>query len=241
MTFNDVLNDIKKLIGLRLSSIRPGAEITILTVDEEQDNLILLTASGTQRSRPLRELRTIWELMMLKSAVHVDEALHGSGTSRNQPETILANLPYVEWLKVNGKKNLAYVGNPSHPFGTLKEMDVFRAETLISKLHNQSSDKAPKGLIVTKNIVDLISSMARRCPGTTKTIQNGLYSFITANDSFLIGNDAIGLPCGTYLIIRVKQFVYVKMIKIIYLEDILLFPGNMMMVIIMQREVFYLL
>ncbi len=205
MTFNDVLNDIKKMIGLKLSSIRPGAEITILTVDEEQDNLILKTASGTKRSRPLRELRTIWDLMMQRTVVHVDEALHGSGTSRNQPETILANLPYVEWLKVNGKKNLAFVNNPTHPFGTLKEMDVFCAEELITKLHNQSSDKGPNGLIVTENIADLISSMARRCPGTTKTIQNGLYSFITDNDSFLIGNDAIGLPRGTYLIIRVKQ------------------------------------
>lgn len=205
MTFNDVLNDIKKLIGLRLSSIRPGAEITILKVDEEQDNLILKTASGTQRSRPLRELRTIWDLMMIKSAVHVEEALHGSGTSRNQPETILANLPYVEWLKVDGKKNLAFINNPTHPFGTLKEMDVFRAEELITKLHNQTLTKDPKGLIVTENVADLISSMVRRCPGTTKTIQNGLYSFITDNDSFLIGNDATGLPCGTYLIIRVKQ------------------------------------
>ena len=205
MTFNDVLNDIKKLIGLRLSSIRPGAEITILTIDEEQDNLILITASGTKRSRPLRELRTIWDLLMQKSVVHVDEALHGSGTSRNQPETILANLPYVEWLKVNGKKNLAFVNNPTHPFGTLKEMDVFRAEELVTKLHNQSLDNAPKGLIVTGNVADLISSMIRRCPGTTQTIQNGLYSFITANDSFLIGNDSIGIPRGTYLIIKVKQ------------------------------------
>lgn len=205
MTFNDVLNDIKKLIGLNLSSIRPGAEITILIVDEEQDNLILKTASGAKRSRPLRELRTIWDSMMVKSVVHVDEALHGSGTSRNQPETILANLPYVEWLKVNGKKNLAYVDKPTHPFGTLKEMDVFHAEELITRLQNQSMDKIPKGLIVTENITELISAMARRCSGTTKTIQNGLYSFITDKENFLIGTEALGMPCGTYLIIRVRQ------------------------------------
>ena len=69
MTFNDVLLDIKKLIGLKLSSIRPGAEITILSVDEEQDNLVLMTSSGTKRSRPLRELRTIWELLLQNPVV----------------------------------------------------------------------------------------------------------------------------------------------------------------------------
>ena len=40
MTFNDVLLDIKKLLGLKLSSIRPGSDITILKVDEEKGCII---------------------------------------------------------------------------------------------------------------------------------------------------------------------------------------------------------
>jgi len=64
------------------------------------------------------------------SAVHVDEVLHGSGTSRNQPETILANLPYVEWLKLDNKKHIAFVGKNTHLYGTLKQMDSIPASNL---------------------------------------------------------------------------------------------------------------
>ena len=205
MTFEDVLNDIRKLIGLRLSSIRPGAEITILSIDEEQDNLMLRTAAVATRSRPLRELRTIWDLMMQRPVVHVDEALHGSGTSRNQPETILANLPYVEWLKVNGKKNLAFVNKQTHPYGTLREMDVFQADELKTKLREQSRSNAPKGLIVTNDISDVVSALSRRCSGTTKMLENGIYSYLTDTDSFIVATGNVGLPEGTYIIVKVSR------------------------------------
>lgn len=60
-------------------------------------------------------------------AAHVDSVLGGSGSSRSQPETILANLPYVEWLTVAGKKNIAYVGDDTHEKGTLHKMDDDKA------------------------------------------------------------------------------------------------------------------
>ena len=129
MTFSDVISDIKKMIGIELHSVRPGAEITIQEVDEERDCLILRSTQGQLRSRPLSELRSIWSEMMKSPAVHVDGVLHGSGTSRNQPETILANLPYVEWLKVNNKKHIAYVGRNTHAYGTLKKMDAIKELT----------------------------------------------------------------------------------------------------------------
>jgi hypothetical protein len=84
-------------------------------------------------------------------------------------------------------------------------MDVFRAEELITKLNNHNLDNTPKGLIVTENITELISAMTRRCSGTTKSLQNGLYTFITGNDSFLIGTETLGIPCGTYLIIKTRH------------------------------------
>ena len=205
MTFDDVLNDVKKLVGLKLSSIRPGAEITILLIDEEQDNLVLMTSSGTKRSRPLRELRTIWSLLLQNPVVHVDEALHGSGTSRNQPETILANLPYIEWLKVNGKKNLAFVNHNTHPFGTLKEMDVFKAEELLTTEINRGIVNAPYGLIITDDISGLVSSMNKKSSGTTDTLMNGLYLYTNDRGSFMIGTKALGLPNGTYLIVRARK------------------------------------
>lgn len=205
MIFEDVLNDIKKLVGLKLSSIRPGVEITIITIDEEQDKILLRTASGAIRSRSLRELRTIWDVMMQKSVVHVDEALHGSGTSRNQPETILANLPYVEWLKVNGKKNLAFVNKQTHPYGTLREMDVFQADELRARLCDQRNSNTPKGLIVTDDISAVVSALSRRCSGTAKMLENGVYLYLTDTDSFIVATGRVGLPVGTYIIVKVSR------------------------------------
>ena len=123
MTFNDVKKDIVKLIGLDLESVRPGAGIRILNVDEEQGNLQLETVSGQVRSRPLLELERIWNELQKSPAVHVDKVLNGSGTSRNQPETILANLPYIEWAKIHNKKHLIFVKEKTHPYGTLRQMD----------------------------------------------------------------------------------------------------------------------
>ena len=56
MNFADVIKDIRKLVGLELQSIRPGASITILEVDEDKGCLILKTKQGQTRSRPLSEL-----------------------------------------------------------------------------------------------------------------------------------------------------------------------------------------
>ena len=43
MTFSDLLNDISKLTGMELQSIRPGATITVLDVDTEKGCLLLKT------------------------------------------------------------------------------------------------------------------------------------------------------------------------------------------------------
>ena len=59
MTFSDLLNDISKLTGMELQSIRPGATITVLDVDTEKGCLLLKTKQGQTRSRPLSELQTI--------------------------------------------------------------------------------------------------------------------------------------------------------------------------------------
>ena len=46
MTFSDLLNDISKLTGMELQSIRPGATITVLDVDTEKGCLLLKTKQG---------------------------------------------------------------------------------------------------------------------------------------------------------------------------------------------------
>ena len=120
----EVIRDIAEhLKGIPLNSISGRAvPFSVCEVDFIKRNYLIQLSEGTIKSRPLDEIERIWKEMISKSAVHVESLLGGSGSSRNQPETILANLPYVEWLPFNGKKHIAYVGKNTHEYGTLKQM-----------------------------------------------------------------------------------------------------------------------
>lgn len=127
-TFNEVLADLESLRGISLHSISGQAAPFYIEDIDYQNSRIVLNVGGTSKSRPFDELHRIWDVMCEKPAAHVDSVLSGSGSSRSQPETILANLPYVEWVNIAGKKNIAYIGEETHERGTLKRMDDERAE-----------------------------------------------------------------------------------------------------------------
>ena len=203
MNFIDVIADIHKLIGLELDSIRPGAKITITEVDEERRSLTLRTSSGQSRSRPIDELQKIWNEMMVNPAVHVEGVLHGSGTSRNQPETILANLPYIEWLKIDNKKHIAYVGKNTHAFGTLRQVDSILAVEVISKMRASKGDIKLSAAIVAKDVNQSIQEMQSICHGTVTTIERGIYQLQTHMDPVIfLAADVWGLEEGTYCVIE---------------------------------------
>ena len=121
--FKDIIEDIKGLIGIELSSLSGiAAKITVTEVNEEENRVIVSVAGGDKDSRSFEELEKISVVLLSGRFAHVDSILNGSGSSRNRPETILASLPYVEWAKLEGKKYLAYVENDTHPIGTIKKM-----------------------------------------------------------------------------------------------------------------------
>lgn len=128
-SFDDIISDIKdNLLGKTLQSISGRATpFKIIEVNDEKRSLYI-DMNGKQKSRPYDELERIWQEMRSKPAVHVESFLGGSGSSRNQPETILANLPYVEWLLVDGKKHIAYVDEDTHEPGTIKQMGTERSK-----------------------------------------------------------------------------------------------------------------
>ena len=175
MNFTDVERDVHKLIGLELNSISRSAAITIENIDDEQERLIIRPKNSNSRSRPMDELKRIWDAMQKEPAVHVDKVLNGSGTSRNQPETILANLPYIEWLRIDNKKHIAYVGERTHPFGTLQEMDPVKAVEIAAKLKASARMANFSSVIVSKDINASISSVQKICSGKLSTVDKGIY------------------------------------------------------------------
>jgi hypothetical protein len=151
LKFDVVISDIIRLVGLNLNSIKVGANISITSVDVDNQRVFLTDASGNNKSRPFDELRRIWDCLCTDEVAHVDSVLSGSGSSRNQPETILANLPYVEWLTISNKKHLRYVGKNTHPLGTLKQMDSVVVHQLKEKLKN-SSTLFPTSILVVNSL-----------------------------------------------------------------------------------------
>ena len=123
-TFNDVLNDIENnMIDVELSSISGNAAIfSISEIDYDNSNVVL-NVQDKRKTWTFERLEKVWNEMYYRPAANVEIVFGGSGSSRNQVETIYACLPYVEWLYVNSKKCVAYIGEETHSYGTLKRMD----------------------------------------------------------------------------------------------------------------------
>ncbi len=228
MTFNDVIVDISKLIGMRLQSIRPGAEIVIQEVDEARDCLILRTAQDQYRSRPLSELKLIWNEMMQHPAVHVDGVLHGSGTSRNQPETIFANLPYVEWLKLDNKKHISYVGQNTHPYGTLKQMDSFKSAEISRKMILSTTTNSVKMVAVSGDISALSTHLQKTLHVVISSMGEGVYSCRNNNvEIMIIASTRTNIPEGSYVIIDADNTPALPVVTILEKEYYLLNTKSM--------------
>ncbi len=213
MDFSQLVKDLKMLEGLTLQSIRPGAELTIEKVDIEQGKILISSKNKRVQSRPLSEFQKLWDELCASPAIHVDEVLHGSGSSRNQPETILANLPYIEWLKINNKKHIAYVGTPTHSFGTIKRMDASLASAVSSKYLALDIQNAPVTLIVSDNIAATATSLTNEFGKSPVPLSEGIYEIrLKANRILLASSTKISIPCGIYIELksmRTSGFMYV--------------------------------
>lgn len=204
MIFQDFLKDIAKLQGLHLSSIRPGSDIFIEKVDLDGKRIVIRNKQGKIRKRSVAEFEKIWNALMNSPAVHVDEILFGSGSSRNQPETIVANLPYIEWLKITNKKHIAYIGEATHAFGTLKQMDSIKANEVVER-YTKENEKAIKSVISTKNLSKDVCSYQTFSGKTSEAISEKIYVFPDGED-YLLFLDAnyYNLPEGTYIVVNIN-------------------------------------
>lgn len=209
MKFSDVINDIEKLVGLKLNSIRPGAEITISEVDKEKERIKLKTKSGEDRSRSFQEIKRIWDELCKKPAVHVDSTLAGSGSSRNQPETILANLPYIEYFWYNRLKHIALVGRPTHALGTLKRMDPVQVEEIKSWLLQDTQSEVAHELSMVIVIASDISVASKNLENVTgvpvEPVEPGVYKYSHDGNTILLMAKSSVAPAvtpGTYPVVK---------------------------------------
>ena len=86
-----------------MNSITGRTDIRLVLITP--DKYVVETPRGLL-PRPTTELRTVVEAMSLDRPIHVDSALRGGRTSRSHPETVLAALPDVEWVRIDGRKHI---------------------------------------------------------------------------------------------------------------------------------------
>lgn len=209
MTFEDVLNDIQKLIGFELNSINGSSNIIVQDVDHDNQRITVFSIPKSKNtSRSFSELNKIWTELSKHAAIHVDSVLLGSGSSRNQPETILANLPYVQWMKYKNKKHLTLNANDLHNLGELKRVDPIKAEDIKKRIKKEESallGSEPSQIIVVSGDVASHAKSLEAISGVSYTpIERGVYEYIMPNcKTLLVSKDTINghLKEGTYLLL----------------------------------------
>lgn len=198
MLFEEAIADLSNLQGRVLSSVSGSGSFTLRVFAAGVDSWELTDAAGRHRRRPVAEVRRLWELLQTGMPVHVDSALGGSGSSRNQPETLLANLPYIEWLRLDGKKHLVYVGRCTHEPGSIKQTDPVAAEELRERM--RSYEALPGLVAVTVDVAACVAQM-RSLGWRWEALSQGTYSVTDGDVSVLIVDRALvpeGLGPGWY-------------------------------------------
>ena len=135
MQFSQILEDIQILVNKPLQAINPKtAPIYITKVDLSlKSYFVSQSPNESGDSRPFSELESIWNELHYKGFCNVDQALYGSGSSRNQPETVFAHLPYIQHFRFKGKKHIFLRDKPIHSIGTLSELIGDELSIVLSK------------------------------------------------------------------------------------------------------------
>ncbi|HHX8294141.1 TPA: DUF262 domain-containing protein [Vibrio diabolicus] len=171
MIFEDLLDDIEQLIGLPLKAITATTSgITLLSIDRETDRYIVKPdSSNREQKRNIRELEAIFESLDKDGYCNVEQALQGSFTSRHQPETIFANLPYIQYFKYERRKHLVLRDSDQHALGEIQELPAKEQRQVRKAL--ASNKKFSQSLLATEldkvlaNLNKEIHSLHIRQPG----------------------------------------------------------------------------
>ncbi|TOB78978.1 hypothetical protein CGJ99_22065 [Vibrio parahaemolyticus] len=116
---SDIIPLLKEYEGTTLRSISGKADLTVEYVSEEE--YTVRCSDGKAFTETHKRAKAVFEQLQKDNVVHADAALENSGSRRNVPETLIANLPFVEHGKINKRKHLFLKAEETHVIGTLKE------------------------------------------------------------------------------------------------------------------------
>lgn len=199
MNLDQLLVKIDRLRGIWLTPLGRARRIKVVEVDTKGHRVVLqVEGEQRKRSRPFSEFESLLHALKRDSAIHVDSVLAGSGSSRNQPETILANLPGIEYLKIDGRKHLARVSDHGRAYGTIKAMDAVQAQALAASLLVQDKTPPVAVLVVDAAHVALAATLAAKRRVSQTALSADAVVIGKKADGLFVASSAIGLPDGAY-------------------------------------------
>jgi hypothetical protein len=176
MTFQDLLGIWNSLRGQRLESIRRGAALKIDDIDFGNQR-VLVSGDHGQKSRPFTELERVWDALRHEGLIHVDSVLAGSGSSRNQPETLLAALPFVEWGVVNNRKHLILRDSETHAAGTLQKASPQSVQKAVKDQRSKHRLELPEIVLPVADIKGTSQSLEKFAKREIEDEAPGEYSY----------------------------------------------------------------
>ena len=174
MKFESITNYFDDLVGKKLQAINEATG-SLLVLEVKDGSLIRVKNEESKYSSvTFAQLKQIWEELTRKGFANVDQALYGSGSSRNRHETILANLPFIEHFKYKGKKHLLLRNKAVHSSGELQEITGSNLRLIRKQLDEYFSVDRKQILIehklVSASLLEAHNVIAKKYPGEVDTL-----------------------------------------------------------------------
>ncbi|EAM7084254.1 DUF262 domain-containing protein [Salmonella enterica] len=186
MNLKELLNDISKLTGLILQPVNANSDkLSLIELDQNTGKYYVKPATGKKVSRNIYEFEHVLKDLLEFGYANVESSLGGSGSSRQHPETIISNLPYIEFFKYKNKKHILLVDKPSHELGTLKEAsgnDLKKARAALAAREKLSFYEIHENLKFVNGLINnSLQEIRTKYPGELK--QEGISQCINVLNS----------------------------------------------------------
>lgn len=234
MNFEELINDIERLlVGKELQSINPNTPpLFLLKIDRDIGKYYVsasLNAKPTARS--ISEFEYIFNDLLRKGFCNVDQSLYGSSSSRNHPETIFANLPYIQFFKFKKKKHILLRNKNIHEAGQLSELQGAESRAIRKQIENylglKLNEIAEQQLKSLEKMFDAYDAILKKYPGDIPVImaEQGLLGLKNISEVLITSYVSLDFDSTGDKINKLSKFKQVELFKEdLSLEDLIESP-----------------
>jgi 5-methylcytosine-specific restriction endonuclease McrBC GTP-binding regulatory subunit McrB len=195
MEIENLLLSIEQLIGMPLSAVTFRTPGIIVNKVDRDSKKYSLTQEGKDVSRSFNELESIFADLNTNGYVSVDKSLYGSGSSRNQVETVFANLPFIQVFKYKDKKHLLMRAFDVHALGEIENLSDGDEEVINGKIDNHLSlnirELSEKQILLFELIKEKLDSNESFLDGDYNSLIMGIQSLEEKIQSAVVSLDEI--------------------------------------------------